>query len=334
MLHRENEMLVKGRRGSPGLVVSPRLFLCSADAPRMQTWLEVDILPPRVATTSCSGPWASALEVITLDHICLSRDLGPLDRMILPHPRGNRTGPGGNKCPDDKLHESQGLVKMFNIILKHILSAEEEGSCFCFDSSFGSVQKPFRGDVGSCTFLFFNFLTAGKLFYNVLLFPSVTCSVAQSCPTLCSSMDCSPPGSSAHGIFQARILEWVAISFSRESSQPRDQTRISYVSWLAGKFFTTCVTWEVQCKSAIIIYKHIYPLSSLHPTPLRYHRAPGWPPCVIEQLPTIRFTHDSICMPMLLSQFVPPSPSPAVSTGCSFSSRFISTVFLDSIYMR
>ena len=42
--------------------------------------------------------------------------------------------------------------------------------------------------------------------------------VAQSCPTLCDPMDCSPPGSSVHGILQARILEWVAISFSRESS--------------------------------------------------------------------------------------------------------------------
>ena len=51
-----------------------------------------------------------------------------------------------------------------------------------------------------------------------------------SCPTLCDPMDCSPPGSSVHGIFQARILEWVAISFSRVSSQPRDQTRVSYES--------------------------------------------------------------------------------------------------------
>ena len=46
--------------------------------------------------------------------------------------------------------------------------------------------------------------------------------VAQSCPTLCDPMDYSLPGSSVHGIFQARILEWVAISFSRESSQPRN----------------------------------------------------------------------------------------------------------------
>ena len=53
---------------------------------------------------------------------------------------------------------------------------------------------------------------------------------------LCNAMDCSPPGSSVHGISQARILEWVAISFSRGSSQPRDLT---HVSCLAGRFFTT-----------------------------------------------------------------------------------------------
>ena len=51
--------------------------------------------------------------------------------------------------------------------------------------------------------------------------------VAQSCPTLCDPVDCSPPGSSVHGILQARILEWVAISFSRGSSHPRDRTHVS-----------------------------------------------------------------------------------------------------------
>ena len=49
-------------------------------------------------------------------------------------------------------------------------------------------------------------------------------NVTQSCPTLCDPMDCGLPGSSVHGIFQARILEWVTISFSRRSSQPRDRT--------------------------------------------------------------------------------------------------------------
>ena len=49
----------------------------------------------------------------------------------------------------------------------------------------------------------------------------------QSCLTLCNPMDCSPPGSSVHGILQARILEWVAMPSSRGSSQPRERTRIS-----------------------------------------------------------------------------------------------------------
>ena len=60
--------------------------------------------------------------------------------------------------------------------------------------------------------------------------------VAQSCPTLSNPMDCSLPGSSIHGIFQARVLEWGAIAFSRGSSWSRDQTQ---VSCMAGRFFTT-----------------------------------------------------------------------------------------------
>ena len=52
----------------------------------------------------------------------------------------------------------------------------------------------------------------------------------QSCLTLCDPMDHSPPGSSVRGIFQARVLEWVAVPSSRGSSQPRDLTGISYVS--------------------------------------------------------------------------------------------------------
>ena len=53
--------------------------------------------------------------------------------------------------------------------------------------------------------------------------------VTQSCPTLCDPMDCSLPGSSVHGIFQAIVLEWIAISFSKGSSQSRDRTRVSRI---------------------------------------------------------------------------------------------------------
>ena len=65
---------------------------------------------------------------------------------------------------------------------------------------------------------------------------SAICQVAQSGLTLCDPMDYSPPGSSVHGILQVRILEWVAISFSRGSSQPRDRTRVSCI---AGGFFAS-----------------------------------------------------------------------------------------------
>ena len=61
-----------------------------------------------------------------------------------------------------------------------------------------------------------------------------------SCVQLfCDYMDCNPPGSSVRGISQARILGWVAISFSRGSSRPRDRTHVSCISCLAGGFFTT-----------------------------------------------------------------------------------------------
>ena len=72
-----------------------------------------------------------------------------------------------------------------------------------------------------------------------LCYKSPSCVCAQSSPTLCSSMDCSSPGCSVHVVFQARILEWVAISSSRGSSRPRNQTCISCVSCIAGGFLTT-----------------------------------------------------------------------------------------------
>ena len=65
------------------------------------------------------------------------------------------------------------------------------------------------------------------------------CVCARSRPTLCKPMDCSPPGFSIHGIFQARILESVSISFSRETSWLRDQTRVSFVSCLGRRILSS-----------------------------------------------------------------------------------------------
>ena len=71
------------------------------------------------------------------------------------------------------------------------------------------------------------------------------CSQLPSCIHLFwDSMDCNPQGSSVHGIFQARILEWVAISYSRGSSWPRDQTCISCISCIGRWVLYHCTTWE------------------------------------------------------------------------------------------
>ena len=82
------------------------------------------------------------------------------------------------------------------------------------------------------------------------------CSVTQSCLTLCNPMNYSQSGSSAHGIFQARILKSVAISSPKGSSQPRDQTASPASPALAGGFFTP-ETWEV------LIYIYICILYSM-----------------------------------------------------------------------
>ena len=75
--------------------------------------------------------------------------------------------------------------------------------------------------------------------------------VTQSCPTLCDPMDCGPPGSSVHGILQARIQGWVAVPFSRGSSQPRDGIQISCI---AGGVFTIWATREAPLVVLVIIY--------------------------------------------------------------------------------
>ena len=78
--------------------------------------------------------------------------------------------------------------------------------------------------------------------------------VAQSCPILCNPIDCSLPGSSVHGILQARVLEWVAFPFSRGSSPPRDRTQVSRI---AGGFFTRWATREAWTELICIFMKRL-----------------------------------------------------------------------------
>ena len=94
----------------------------------------------------------------------------------------------------------------------------------------------------------------------------------QSCPTLCDTMEYSLPGSSIHGILQARILEWVAMYFSRESSQPRYQTHVSYVSCIGRWALLTLVPSRKPLKSVAAAAK------SLHSCPTLCDPIDGCPP--------------------------------------------------------
>ena len=74
----------------------------------------------------------------------------------------------------------------------------------------------------------------------------VHAKLLQLCLNLCNPMECNPPDSSVHVILQARILEWMAMPFSRGSFPLRDQTQVSYVSWIGRQFLYSGATWEAQ----------------------------------------------------------------------------------------
>ena len=100
--------------------------------------------------------------------------------------------------------------------------------------------------------------------------------VAQSCPTLCDPMDCSLPGSSVHGIFQAIVLEWITISFSRVSSQPRDWTQVSHI---VDRCFPIWATREVSHHQTLYLFCVWYPLT---------HGPPIYESCHSGSWPTIK----------------------------------------------
>ena len=129
--------------------------------------------------------------------------------------------------------------------------------------------------------------------------------VAQTCPTLCDPTDCNPPGASVYGILQARILEWIAIPFSRGSSRPRDQTLICTV----GRFFTVWATSSVQFSRSVMS-------DSVRPHELQHAR----PPC---PTPTPGVHWDSRplsqwCHPAISSSVVPFSCPQSLPASQSF----------------
>ena len=125
---------------------------------------------------------------------------------------------GHSKPKGKRGEEKRGHLVQF----AHIFTSSVIHSFICDSSKQNS----------SC-YLFF--VPPGNLEHISVLFIECVCVlVAQSCPTLCNPMDWGPPGSCVHWIFQTRILEWVAIPFSRGSSQPRYRTHVSH---LAGRLF-------------------------------------------------------------------------------------------------
>ena len=104
-------------------------------------------------------------------------------------------------------------------------------------------------------------LLDGFLTLCILKFCLLFVCPTQSRPTLCDPMDCSPPGFSVHGILQARILDWVAMPFSRRSSQPRDWTQVSLI---VGRFFTFLYSYLICGMVVSIKWDSICKVLSLH----------------------------------------------------------------------
>ena len=123
----------------------------------------------------------------------------------------------------------------------------------------------------------------------------------QSCLTLCNTMDCSPPGSSVHGIFQARIVKWVAMPSSRGSSQPRDRTHVSCIS---------CIGRQVLCYwsplGGPVIHLYISVLFQIL-FPHRHYRAWGRVHCAAQEA-LVGFLLTLVWMLTLASWCSPPTP--------------------------
>ena len=102
----------------------------------------------------------------------------------------------------------------------------------------------------NCSFEDDQVIFHGIMFWIWLIHISCVCPVSQLCPTFCDPIDCSSLGSSVHGTLQERILEWVAISFYRRTSQPRNQTQVSCIT---GRFFTICACSFLSRKIKVIL---------------------------------------------------------------------------------
>ena len=165
-------------------------------------------------------------------------------RVLMPLPLGITFRAMSNELQVSKNHKREQIsLLVMGLWLKNqydeYKANESEGLC----TSFMSTHKRYL-----CHWnLLFLQVTGGGGGSGVCVCVHVcvcTCVCAQSCATLCNPMDWGLPDSSVHGIFQARILEWVAISSSRVSSKPRDQTHVSHISCIGRQILYHWVTWE------------------------------------------------------------------------------------------
>ena len=130
--------------------------------------------------------------------------------------------------------------------------------CLCFYSIFNLLKIPcylfLEGTTSLCPVVF--------VISSVLLIATLHACVLslQSGPTLCDPMGCSLPCSSVHGFIPAKILEWVAFSFSRGSSPPRDRTHVSCRSFIGRCILYHWATWEASCNPRILLNMFLKPL--------------------------------------------------------------------------
>ena len=128
-----------------------------------------------------------------------------------------------------KIKGSEGALTIFQF--QYSLKCGSYHCCCCsFAKLYLTLHNPMTAACQAyhwghpkCSLVTYEMIGAGKLD------KALVSEAVQSCPTFCNPVDCSLPGFSVHGILQARILEWVAISFFRGFSQPRDGTRVSCI---------------------------------------------------------------------------------------------------------
>ena len=168
---------------------------------------------------------------------------------------------------------------MINVIFRAVGGRAQQTPHFNIHShilSYWRKNYQYTGKINDIFFYFNDSIIQNDLFTCVSA-QWRSCSATRSCPTLCNLMICSPPGSSVYGIFPARILERVAISSSRGSSQPRDRTHVSCISTLAGVFFTTeplgSPQWRSDAIKNLICFRLLF---KIHIAYLRKHLHPSY----------------------------------------------------------